>query len=102
MPRSPCKASTGFRKKALVPVETKVCAIFWAMKPLLPTPVNRMAPVQARQACRQLPRALQVSLTGWPSELEHACSRPIWGGYLAEGVNSLQIQVIEKVVQVPA
>ena len=38
---------------ALVPVETRVWVIFWAMKPLLPTPVNMMVPWQSRHSCRK-------------------------------------------------
>lgn len=53
MPMSPCSASTGCRNTALVPVDTRVWQIFCAMKPLLPTPVNRTLPLQARHVCRQ-------------------------------------------------
>jgi hypothetical protein len=52
MPKSPCRASVGFRYIALVPVEMSVCEIFWAINPLFPTPVKRMEPLQAKHACR--------------------------------------------------
>ena len=46
IPMSPCRASTGFKKTALVPVDTSVMEIFWAMKPLFPTPVKNTTPLQ--------------------------------------------------------
>ena len=33
---------------------TSVWEIFWAMKPLLPTPVNRMVPLHSRHARQNL------------------------------------------------
>lgn len=59
IPKSPCSASVGLRKTAFVPVETRVWEIFCAIKPLLPTPVNRIEPVQARQACQQRQRSVK-------------------------------------------
>ena len=47
MPRSPWLASLGCTKKAGVPVEAKVAAIFWAMWPLLPMPVTITRPLAA-------------------------------------------------------
>ena len=39
IPKSPCNASVGWRKKLAVPVEARVAAILLPMCPLLPTPV---------------------------------------------------------------
>ena len=46
IPMSPCRASTGLRKTAFVPVETRVIEIFWAMNPLFPMPEKKMTPLQ--------------------------------------------------------
>ena len=47
MPRSPWLASLGCTKKAGVPVEAKVAAIFWPTWPLLPMPETMMRPLAA-------------------------------------------------------
>ena len=45
MPRSPCMASTGCRKRALVPVELKVATSFRATIPDFPTPARITRPL---------------------------------------------------------
>ena len=48
MPRSPWKASPGWRKKLGVPVEASVAAILRPTRPDLPMPVTMHFPRQAR------------------------------------------------------
>ena len=50
MPRSPCRASAGWMKKAGVPVLQKVAAILFAMCPDLPIPVQITFPVVCNSA----------------------------------------------------
>ena len=64
MPRSPCPASAGCRKKAGVPVLASVAAILPATCPDLPMPVTTTRPWQARhtrQACANAAPSLAVS-----------------------------------------
>lgn len=51
---SPWNASVGLRNADRVPVETRVIEIFWAMKPLFPTPVRKTTPLQFRTACARV------------------------------------------------
>src|SRR5208337_3799898 len=46
IPRSPCRASAGWRNSAGLPVEVKVAAILRATMPLLPMPVTITRPAQ--------------------------------------------------------
>ena len=55
MPRSPWLASLGCTKKAGVPVEANVAAIFWPTWPLLPMPVTMTRPLAAASAATAAP-----------------------------------------------
>ncbi|MNT35431.1 hypothetical protein D3C72_1714590 [compost metagenome] len=51
MPKSPWLASAGCTKKAGVPVEARVAAIFRPMWPLLPIPITTTRPGVTSMAC---------------------------------------------------
>ena len=53
-PMSPCKAFEGLRKKARVPVDINVAAIFSATWPLLPTPEQIITPLHSINACKTI------------------------------------------------
>ena len=48
IPRSPWIPSAGWRKKAGVPVDAMVEAIFWPISPDFPMPVTTTRPLEAR------------------------------------------------------
>ena len=71
MPRSPWLASLGCTKKAGVPVEAKVAAIFWPTWPLLPMPVTITRPLAAASSCNgHAERLLQLLVERRPQRLQ--------------------------------
>ena len=68
MPRSPWLASAGWTKRAGVPVEASVAAIFRAIWPLLPIPVTISRPRTAAQISSASPKE--------PSSVCANCSSP--------------------------
>lgn len=94
MPISPCSASWGLRKTALVPVDTSVWQIFCAISPLLPTPVKITTPVHSRQACG----GAGAGRVGRASRDAKEAPARRCSTHLAELSNGLKVQVIEEVV----
>ena len=87
MPRSPWQASVGCTKKAGVPVEANVAAIFWPTWPLLPMPVTMTRPARrpaspaaaaskgARHGRRAAPRAAAEPLALEVERAQGGCNR---------------------------
>src|SRR6266404_9284259 len=58
IPRSPCRASAGWRKNDGVPVLERVAEILRPMRPDLPMPVTAMRPLQAKRTSTAFTKVL--------------------------------------------
>ena len=73
MPKSPWKASPGWRKKLGVPVEASVAAILRPTRPDLPIPVTMHLPRLARIASTACTKLSPSDCSRWPSASISVC-----------------------------
>jgi len=100
MPRSPCTASAAWRKIAGVPVLHSVAAIFWPIRPDLPTPQKHdLAGVRGQQVDGLRERAVEprgeLGERGGFS-LEEGAGGVEGGGHVKTRVWSLEFRRREK------
>src|SRR6267378_1979034 len=76
MPRSPCNESTGCKNVAGVPVEVKVAAILWAIRPDFPTPETITRPLAAARISMARANATpRLSASAWTAAASSARTR---------------------------